>query len=70
MANTFLPAQGMKVGKSLCEKDLADTARRIMDKAKAAKLRHHAAGRRHRGDHFKANAPSQPMAWTRSAPRA
>lgn len=33
MANTFLHAQGHGVGKSLCEKDLADTARRIMDKA-------------------------------------
>ncbi|MBX4378980.1 phosphoglycerate kinase, partial [Mycobacterium tuberculosis] len=26
MANTFLAAQGVKVGKSLCEHDLADTA--------------------------------------------
>jgi len=33
MANTFLHAQGHGVGKSLCEKDLADTARRIMEKA-------------------------------------
>ena len=33
MANTFLHAQGLPVGKSLCEKDLADTARRIMAKA-------------------------------------
>lgn len=33
MANTFLAAQGIEVGKSLCEHDLADTARRIMDKA-------------------------------------
>ncbi len=33
MANTFLYAMGLGVGKSLCEKDLADTARRIMDKA-------------------------------------
>lgn len=33
MANTFLHAQGHSVGKSLAEKDLADTARRIMDKA-------------------------------------
>jgi phosphoglycerate kinase len=33
MANTFLHAQGYDVGKSLCEKDLADTARRIIDKA-------------------------------------
>lgn len=35
MANTFLAAQGLDVGKSLCEHDLADTARAIL--AKAAK---------------------------------
>jgi phosphoglycerate kinase len=33
MANTFLFALGLEVGKSLCEKDLADTANRIMAKA-------------------------------------
>lgn len=33
MANTFLHAQGVGVGKSLCEKDLAPTALRILDKA-------------------------------------
>ena len=33
MANTFLHAQGIKVGKSLVEKDMAETARRILDKA-------------------------------------
>src|SRR5437899_5436800 len=36
MANTFLHAQGVGVGKSLAEKDLAATALRIMDKADAA----------------------------------
>ncbi|HEY7230541.1 MAG TPA: phosphoglycerate kinase [Pseudolabrys sp.] len=36
MANTFLLAQGKKVGKSLVEEDLADTARGIMSKAKIA----------------------------------
>ncbi len=36
MANTFLAAQGLNVGKSLCEHDLADTAREIMTKAGAA----------------------------------
>ena len=36
MANTFLAAKGIAVGKSLCEHDLADTARRIMEKAAAA----------------------------------
>jgi len=37
MANTFLLAQGMPVGKSLAEKDLGKTALKILDKAKAAK---------------------------------
>ncbi len=36
MANTFLAARGHSVGKSLCEHDLADTARQIEAKAKAA----------------------------------
>ncbi|OAN49380.1 phosphoglycerate kinase [Magnetospirillum moscoviense] len=36
MANTFLFAQGKSVGKSLCEKEMADTAREIIEKAKAA----------------------------------
>ncbi|MTJ84302.1 MAG: phosphoglycerate kinase, partial [Telmatospirillum sp.] len=39
MANTFLHAQGVAVGKSLCEKDLADTARSILEKATAAQCR-------------------------------
>ncbi|KAB7740795.1 phosphoglycerate kinase [Parvibaculum sedimenti] len=36
MANTFLAAQGKKVGKSLCEHDLLDTARRILANARSA----------------------------------
>ncbi|WP_312160862.1 phosphoglycerate kinase [Phenylobacterium sp.] len=36
MANTFLAAQGIDVGASLCEHDLADTAREIMESAKTA----------------------------------
>jgi phosphoglycerate kinase len=36
MANTFLAAQGMPVGTSLCEHDLADTARDILAKAQTA----------------------------------
>ncbi|MBU4567749.1 MAG: phosphoglycerate kinase [Alphaproteobacteria bacterium] len=36
MANTFLAAQGVNVGKSLCEHDLADTVREIEAAAKAA----------------------------------
>ncbi|GJL84544.1 MAG: phosphoglycerate kinase [Micavibrio sp.] len=34
MANTFLHAQGIDIGKSLCEKDMADEARKIMEHAK------------------------------------
>lgn len=33
MANTFLAARGIDVGKSLCEHDLTDTANRILDSA-------------------------------------
>jgi phosphoglycerate kinase len=36
MANTFLHAQGVPIGKSLAEKDLAPTALRIIEKADAA----------------------------------
>jgi phosphoglycerate kinase len=36
MANTFLAAKGIDVGKSLCEHEMADTAREIMAKAAAA----------------------------------
>lgn len=34
MANTFMHAQGIEVGKSLCEKDMADEARKIIKTAK------------------------------------
>jgi phosphoglycerate kinase len=36
MANTFLVAKGIGVGKSLAERDMADTARAILEKAAAA----------------------------------
>jgi len=36
MANTFLAARGIDVGKSLCEHDLADTANAILEAADAA----------------------------------
>ncbi|WP_404384420.1 phosphoglycerate kinase [Caenispirillum salinarum] len=36
MANTFLFAKGVEIGKSLCESDMAGTAREIMDKAEKA----------------------------------
>ena len=39
MANTFCFAQGAEIGGSLCEKDMADTAREILKKAEAAGCR-------------------------------
>lgn len=36
MANTFLHAKGISVGRSLCEADMAETARRIMADAESA----------------------------------
>jgi phosphoglycerate kinase len=38
MANTFLAAQGKAVGKSLCEHDLADTARQILANAGSCEI--------------------------------
>ncbi len=35
IANTFIAAEGYKVGKSLCETDLLDTAKKLMNGAKA-----------------------------------
>jgi len=35
IANTFLAATGVEVGKSLCETEMLDVARRLMDKARA-----------------------------------
>ena len=35
MANTFLYAAGVNIGRSLCEGDMADTAREIQEKARA-----------------------------------
>ncbi len=39
MANTFLHAQGIDVGRSLCEHEMADAARAILSKAEAAGCR-------------------------------
>ncbi len=36
MANTFLAAIGQEIGRSLAERDMAETARAILDRAKAA----------------------------------
>ncbi|PTW59656.1 phosphoglycerate kinase [Breoghania corrubedonensis] len=62
MANTFLAAQGTDVGKSLCEHDLADTARRIMDKAGAEGCEIVLPVDAVVAREFKANAASETMA--------
>ena len=49
MANTFLAAQGIGVGKSLCEHEMTDTAREIMEKASGRVLRASAPRRHRRG---------------------
>ncbi len=59
MANTFLLAQGKKVGKSLAEADLADTARKIMDEAKAQKREIVLPVDVVVAEKFEANAPSR-----------
>ena len=59
MANTFLHAQGVPVGKSLAEKDLASTALKILDKAKAAKCRVLLPVDAVVAPEFKADAPSK-----------
>ncbi|GJD95536.1 phosphoglycerate kinase [Methylobacterium iners] len=59
MANTFLHAQGKAVGKSLCEKDLADTALRILNAASAAKCRIILPVDAVVASEFKANAPHE-----------
>jgi phosphoglycerate kinase len=58
MANTFLHARGMPIGKSLAEKDMADTARRIMDKADDKNCAILLPIDAIVGYHFQANTPS------------
>lgn len=41
MANTFLLAKGKSIGKSLCEKDLVDTAKDILSRVEAAGTKLH-----------------------------
>ncbi|MGJ5176704.1 phosphoglycerate kinase [Bradyrhizobium oligotrophicum] len=58
MANTFLHAQGVQIGKSLAEKDLAATALRIMDKAEASNCAIILPVDATVSFHFAANSPS------------
>ncbi len=59
MANTFLHAQGIGIGKSLAEKDLADTARAILDEAGRAGCAIILPVDATVAWHFQANAPHQ-----------
>ena len=58
MANTFLHAQGVDVGKSLCEKDLAATALRILVKANSTNCAIILPVDAVVAEKFEANAPS------------
>jgi len=58
MANTFLAANGVDVGKSLCEHDLADTAREILANADAAGCTVHLPYEVVVSKEFAANPPS------------
>ncbi|MFD1695680.1 phosphoglycerate kinase [Roseibium aestuarii] len=62
MANTFLAAQGLDVGKSLCEHDLADTARKITAAAEKAGCKIILPTDAVVAREFKANAASETVA--------
>lgn len=62
MANTFLVAQGIEVGKSLAERDMADTAREILAKAEAAGCKIHLPLDIVVAREFKANAANETLA--------
>jgi len=59
MANTFLAARGVDVGKSLCEHDLGDTVRDILARAEAAGCTVHLPYDVVIAREFKAHAPSE-----------
>ncbi|SEH80482.1 phosphoglycerate kinase [Paracoccus alkenifer] len=62
MANTFLVAQGIEVGKSLAERDMADTARQILSDAKSAGCTIHLPVDVVVAREFAANAPHEVVA--------
>ena len=62
MANTFLVAQGIEVGKSLAERDMAPTAIEILQKAKAAGCTIHLPVDVVVSREFRAHAPSETVA--------
>jgi phosphoglycerate kinase len=59
MANTFLAARGIDVGKSLCEHDLRDTALEILDAADRANCTVHLPYDVVVSKEFKANPPTR-----------
>ena len=59
MANTFLAARGVDVGKSLCEHDLTATANAIMDRADQSDCTVHLPYDVVVAEKFEANAPSR-----------
>jgi phosphoglycerate kinase len=59
MANTFLAARGIDVGKSLCEHDLKDTALAILDRAEAARCTVHLPYDVVVATEFRANPPTR-----------
>lgn len=59
MANTFLAARGVDVGKSLCEHDLTDTAEEILDAADRANCTVHLPYDVVVAKEFKANPPTR-----------
>ena len=61
MANTFLAANGIAIGKSLCERDLLDTARKIMADAEKRGCKILLPVDAVAAKEFKANAPAQTM---------
>src|SRR5258708_12245039 len=60
MANTFLHAQGIGIGKSLAERELAATALRIIEKAEAANCAIILPAHALVAFHFPATSPSPP----------
>ncbi len=70
MANTFLAAQGLDVGKSLCEHDLAETARGILGRAAEAGCEIVLPADVVVAREFKAGAPSEIVAASACPPDA
>ncbi len=62
MANTFLAARGLPVGRSLCEHDLGETARAILAKAEAAGCAVHLPSDVVVARAFEAHAPHETVA--------